>query len=204
VDVICLIAAPRAGSERLSEVLEHFGDLAAFPDAGESLAWLESTALGRGRRVMSFPLFDGDLRADELAERTDTRFVLVVRKQIDTYLDLVCADGRPSLDAGRLAEWLDAQEQWYARWRNLTARRGLPCPVLRYESDIEQAAERVMRRFSAAAGQLGVVLRLPPTFPDLPVPAKPAAPADRVANWATFTRDLFARDLERRAYGYPL
>jgi hypothetical protein len=205
LDVICLIAAPKAGTERLCEVLEHFGDLASFPNAGESLGWLESTALGRGCRVMSFPLFDGDLRVDDLANRPDIRFVLVVRKQIDAYLDLLCADGsKPNLDAKALGEWLTAQERWYDRWRNLLNRRGLPCPVLRYESDIEQPAERVMRRFSAAASQLGVLLKLPTTLPDLPLPPKPPAPIDRVGNWVAFTKDVFALGLERRAYGYPL
>jgi hypothetical protein len=204
LDVICLIAAPRAGTERLCEVLEHFGDLASFRGADESLAALESTALGRGRRVMSFPLFEGDLRADELADRPSTRFILVVRKQIDAYLDLLCTEGAPNLDAGSLGEWLTAQERWYGRWRTLLARRGLPAPVLRYESDIEQPAERLMRRFSAAASQLGIVLKLPTAFPDLPLPARPAPPAERVGNWTAFTKDIFAHGLERRAYGYPL
>lgn len=204
MDVICVIAAPRAGTERLCEVLDQFGDLASFHEAGESQGWLESTALGRGKRVMSFPLFDGDLRADEVAGRPETRFILLVRKQIDSYLDLVCGDGRRDLDAAAFADWLEAQERWYARWRGLVVRRGLPCPVLRYENDIEQPAERVMRRFAAAAGQLGIVLRLPPVFPDLPLPPRPPSPAERAGNWVAFTRDIFARGLERRAYGYPL
>jgi hypothetical protein len=28
--------------------------------------------------------------------------------------------------------------------------------------------------------------------------------ADKVTNWAEFSREIFARGLERRAFGYPI
>ena len=94
--------------------------------------------------------------------------MLVMRRQIDSYVAWRRAAALAALpDAGRLgvkvklnpehfSQWLDAQERWYAHWRDTLKRRFLPCPVLRYEFDIErQPAEAVLRRFAAAAAQLG-------------------------------------------------
>lgn len=202
MDVICLIATPRAGTERLSEVLGNFGDLALLPGLSDSLDAHKAGA--PGRRVLAVPLFDGNIHADEVIDRPDTRFILVVRKQIDCYVDLLCADGRPRLDAVALADWLSAQERWYDSWRNALNRRGLPCPVLRYESDIDQPAAQVLKRFSAAAAQLGIVLKPPVTLAEPAPLVRPAPMSERVGNWTEFSRDIFARGLERRAYGYPL
>jgi hypothetical protein len=200
LDVICLVSAPHAGTERLREVLEQFGDLAAFPNASAALE-----AGAPAKRVTCFPLFDGDLRADELLDRPGLRFMLVVRKQIDCYVELLGGAGeKPALDAEAFAEWLKAQERWYDRWRNALNRRGLPCPVLRYESDIDQPTARALQRFAAGAAQLGIVLKVPAAIDKPDAPAKAIAAMDRVGNWPAFSRALFAKGLERRAFGYPL
>ena len=58
--------------------------------------------------------------------------------------------------------------------------------------------------FAAAAAQLGIILKVPVALekPDALTKAVPAM--NRVGNWPAFSRDLFAKGLERRAFGYPL
>ena len=190
-------------------------------------AWLdalEEAARGRGKRIMSFSLLRGDLANDvierEVATRARLRLVMVVRKQIDSFVSWrrsvelakwqsvgVNADRlRLKLEVEGFERWLDAQEQWFEHWRAYLTRRFLPCPVLRYEVDIDQPADRVLRRFAAAAGQVGIALRLPTTIEERGNELRDSDTglADRVANWAEFNRAIFARGLERRAFGYPI
>ena len=184
---------------------------------------LEGAARERGKRIMSIRLSRGDLDTDvierEIATRARLRFVMVVRKQIDSFVSWrrsveiskwqgvgVSSDRlRLKLDADGFERWLDAQQRWYDHWRDFLNRRFTPCPVLRYEVDIDQPADRVLRRFAAAAGQVGIALRVPATIDDSysHLRDKPESLADRVANWADFNRAIFARGLERRAFGYP-
>jgi hypothetical protein len=190
-------------------------------------AWLDAlaeAARGRGKRIMSFPLLRGDLTPDvieaDVAARPGLRLVLVVRKQIDSFVSwrrsvelgkwrgvgIGAGRVRLKLEVDGFERWLDAQERWYEHWRHYLGRRFMPCPVLRYEVDIDQPPERVLRRFAAAAGQVGIALRLPATIDDSNDDLRDTdkALADRVANWADFNRAIFARGLERRAFGYPI
>ena len=83
----------------------------------------------------------------------------------------------------------------------------LPCPVVRYELDIDQPPERLLRRFASTAAQVGVTLqrrRRTVTHPGLERQDRSKSMIDKVSNWAEFSRDIFARGLERRAFGYPL
>ncbi|HHY48679.1 MAG TPA: hypothetical protein GYA10_02900, partial [Alphaproteobacteria bacterium] len=143
-------------------------------------AWLdalEQAAAAAGKRFLSFRLVNGELPAAtidrDILPRRGLRVVMVVRKQIDAFVswrkavelgkgrDVDTTGMRLTLDADHFARWLDEQERWYDHWRNELGRRFMPCPVLRYELDIDQPAERVLRRFAAAAAQVGVMLRLP-------------------------------------------
>jgi hypothetical protein len=179
-------------------------------------AWLDALAAlaaARGRRVTSFALGRDDLgiEASESAvlSRPGVRALLVVRKQIDSYVERCEAEARGgpvTLDADRFEAWLGAEARWYAHWKTWLGRRFLPAPVLRYETDIDQPAERVLRRFAGAAAQLGITLR-PPALSVEPEGERAAPPAlfvERVANWPAFSRELSARGIERRAFGYPL
>lgn len=230
MDVICLIAAPRAGTHRLCGALGDFEELACHPAPfrqagdGNPSAWLdaaEAAAAAGGKRLMGFGLAPDDLPVEtierEIMPRPGLRAILVVRKQIDAYVSwlrsrylgtMPAAGGarvRVKLDADRFEAWLDAQERWYGHWRDYFARRYLPCPVIRYELDIDQSRERVLRRFAAAAAQVGITLRLPATPGDRDERGSGRALlADKVANWPEFNRRIFARGLERRAFGYPL
>jgi hypothetical protein len=78
--------------------------------------------------------------------------------------------------------------------------------VLRYETHIDQPPEWVLKRFSAAAAQLGITLRLPAeiTVPGLERQDRVKALADKVSNWPEFSRAIIAKGLEKRAFGYPL
>lgn len=234
MDAICLIGAPHAGIEQLGEVLGNFQDLAvcrgvfshqagaADESPGAVLDTLEESARELGKRLMCFSLFRGELTIEaierEIMPRPGLRLVMVVRKQIDSFVHwrravelgrlsgIAGAAVRLKLDAASFAQWLDAEARWYEHWRSYLARRSLPSPILRYETDIDQPAERVLRRFSAAAGQVGITLRPPPVAqsPEAPPASETAPIADLVANWVEFNREIFARGLERRAFGYPI
>jgi len=264
LDAICLIAAPRTGTNHLCEVLKNFADLAPYLDLFEPngthgvepgawpllrrltgidfadnrdprliafvhehpSAWLdvlEIAAKDKGKRVMSYKLFHHHMPCEtverEIMPRQGMRAMMVVRRQIDSYVSWrkavelgkwqgVDTTGmRLDLDAGRFAEWLDAQERWYDHWRNYLNRRFLPCPVLRYESDIDrQPAEAVLRRFAAAAAQLGITLRPPGTVTVGGLERQDRARniGDKVSNWTEFSREVFKRGLEKRAFGYPI
>jgi hypothetical protein len=145
--------------------------------------------------------------------RVGLRAIMVVRKQIDSYIALRRAEeethgrsGAVTLDVDRFDAWLGAQERWYDHWRTYLMRRFLPCPVLRYETDIDQPADRVLKRFAGAAAQLGVTLRVPANIADTGAGREPppGPMVERVANWPAFSRELSARGIERRAFGYPL
>jgi hypothetical protein len=64
----------------------------------------------------------------------------------------------------------------------------------------------LLRRFASTAAQVGVTL-IPPadvTHPGLERQDRSKSMIDKVSNWAEFSRDIFSRGLERRAFGYPL
>ncbi len=263
MDAICLIAAPRTGTNHLSEVLHNLGDMAPYREVFESdgvhgtdsqtwpllrertgiafinhkdkrliafaherpaelLDALEAAARSQGKRVMSFKLFRDNLPLElierEVMPRLGLRPMFVVRKQIDSYIswrkavELGIWQGadttgmRLRLDADRFQGWLIQQEHWYAHWRAYFERRFTPAPVLRYELDIDQPAERVLKRFAAAAAQVGITLRPPATIVNQGLERQDRARsmAEKVTNWAEFSREIFARGLERRAFGYPL
>ena len=263
MDTICLIAAPRTGTNHLCEVLRNFPDLASYhglfePDGPHGIdeaswpllrqltgidfanlrdralieyvharpgAWLDAVAeaaQSQRKRVMSFKLVHGDLPIEtierEIVSRPGLRLVIVVRRQVDSYVswrkavELGRSRGvdttgmRLKLDADRFEDWLSQQEGWYSHWRGLLSRRSLPCPVVRYEIDIDIPLERVLRRFAAAAAVVGVTLKAPPAITEhgLERQDKAKAVSDKVTNWAEFSREIFSRGLERRAFGYPL
>jgi hypothetical protein len=264
VDAICLIAAPRTGTNHLCEVLKNFPDLASYLEVFENdgahgidpVTWpllrrltgveftnhrdprliafthehpgrwldaLEEAAAAAGKRLMSFKIFRHNLPIEpierEIMPRPGMRVMMVLRKQIDSYVSwrkavelgkwqgIDTTGMRITLDADRFTEWLDLQERWYDHWRNYLSKRFLPCPVLRYELDIDnQPPDRMLRRFAAAAGQVGVFLRAPTSIahPGLERQDKGKSLADKVTNWTEFSREIFARGLERRAFGYPI
>jgi hypothetical protein len=263
LDAICLITAPRTGTNHLCEVLRNFEDVAIYREVFESdgvhgtdsgtwallrqltgvdfinhkdkrliafaqekpaelLEALEAAAKSQGKRVMSFKLFRNNLPLEviegQIMPRHGLRAVFIVRKQIDSYIswrkavELGIWQGADTtgmllpLDADRFQGWLVQQEQWYRHWKAYLERRFMPIPVLRYETDIDQPPERVLKRFSAAAAQVGITLRPPAavTHSGLERQDRARSLADKVSNWAEFSREIFARGLERRTFGYPL
>ena len=174
-------------------------------------AWLDAIeAADQGKRLMVFSLTPDDLAAEgasAVLERPGVRVVMVMRKQIESYVASLAGEAagtRVTLDIDLFEQWLGVQERWYAHWRAWLARRFLPCPVLRYETDIDQPADRVLRRAAAAAAQVGVTIRMPAAL-DATAARPPRRPLDEsVDNWAGANREIFARGLERRAFGYPI
>jgi len=189
-------------------------------------AWLdvlEIVARDAGKRVMAFALHHDDLEPwlveREIMARAGLRVVLVMRRQVDSFvawrraaaLAQLCDSGtvglRLKLQPDDFCLWMEAQERWYGLWRDYLRRRSLPCPVLRFESDIDrQPPAAVQRRFAAAAAQLGVTLRppAPAAGRDVPPPVRVGALAGDVRNWTAFSAEIFRRGLEKRAFGYPL
>ncbi len=263
MDSICLITAPRTGTNHLSEILRNFNEVAPYREVFESdgvhgtdsrtwpllrertgidfinhkdkrligfarerpaelLDALEAAARSEGKRVISFKIFNNNLPLElierQIMPRHGLRVILIVRKQIDSYISWRKATtlgiwqgadttGLPlTLDADRFQGWLIQQEQWYAHWKSWLERRFMPVPVLHYETDIDQPVERVLKRFAVAAAQVGITLRAPAAiaYPGLERQDKARSLADKVSNWAEFSREIFARGLERRTFGYPI
>ncbi|MDB5541623.1 MAG: hypothetical protein JWQ89_3350 [Devosia sp.] len=232
LDTICLITGPRTGANHLMSLGDNLAELKTFPDLFESLAEriepdsvLERAAAeaqaGR-KRVLAFKLWHDTLEAETVERmvlsRPGVRVIFVVRRQIDAYVSWCKAielgqwQGvdtsalQLTLDADDFALWLDAQERWYDRWRNWLNRRFLPCPILRYETDIDQPAEWALKRFASAAAQVGVTLRVPAAlhFTGLVKQDRVRAAADKADNWPAFSKAIVARGLEKRAFGYPV
>ena len=232
LDTICLVASPRTGANHLMSVLGNFAELCAFPDLyvslGERLepqpvferAAAEATA--RSKRVMAFKLWPDSLPIETveatILSRSGVRLVLVMRRQIDAYVSwckaimlgqwqgIDTSDERLTLDPADFAAWLDTQERWYDHWQNYLNKRFLPCPVLRYEAHIDQPPERVLKRFAAAAAQVGITLRVPTEIVSTGLERQDRikAVAEKVSNWPEFSRAIIAKGLEKRAFGYPL
>lgn len=232
LDTICLITGPRTGANHLMQLGGNLAELKTFPELFESLAEriepdhvLDRAvveAQAERKRVLTFKLWHDTLEADTVEQlvlsRPGVRVIFVVRRQIDAYVSWCKAISvhkwhgidtsavRLTLDADDFAAWMEAQERWYDRWRNWLNRRFLPCPILRYETDIDQPPEWALRRFSAAAAQVGVTLRVPAalTTTGLVKQDRIKAAADKVDNWPAFSKALVARGLEKRAFGYPV
>jgi len=232
LDTVCLISSPRTGANQLLSLCDNLAEAQAFPALFSTLAErlapeaaiaaaTEATRAA-GKRVMAFKLWHDMLPLEQatglVADRPGVRLVLVLRRQIDAYLSWC--------KAIELGQWhgadtsglkltvaiedfvffMEAQERWFAHWQAWLARRYLPVPILRYETDIDQPPEWALRRLSAAAGQLGVTLRVPAklTSTGLTKQDRVKAAADKVSNWPQFSRELTARGLEKRAFGYPI
>ncbi|HQZ11336.1 MAG TPA: hypothetical protein PK286_00490 [Devosia sp.] len=183
---------------------------------------LEQATAAQGKRFMSFRLLDQHLPTgaalDALMSHAGLRVVMVVRKQIDAYVswrkgselnrwrDVDTTGFQPELDADHFERWLDGQQHWYEMWRSHLSRNYLPAPIVRYELDIDQPPEQIARRFVAIAAQVGVALKTPATLMHrgLMKQDRSTSAFDKVRNWTEFSREIFSRGLERRAFGYPL
>lgn len=232
LDTICLITGPRTGANHLMRLGGNLAELKSFPELFSSLAEriepdhvLDRAAAetqAERKRVLTFKLWHDTLEAETVEQmvlsRPGVRVIFVVRRQIDAYVswckaisvhqwqDIDTSGVRLSLDVNDFAAWMEAQERWYDRWRNWLNRRFLPCPILRYETDIDQSPISTLRRFSAAAAQVGVTLRVPAALgtTGLVKQDRIKAAADKTDNWPAFSRALVARGLEKRAFGYPV
>lgn len=232
LDTICLITGPRTGANHLMQLGGNLAELKSFPELFNSLAEriepdhvldrAAAEAQAERKRVLTFKLWHDTLEAETVEHmvlsRPGVRVIFVVRRQIDAYVswckaisvhqwqDVDTSAVRLNLDANDFAAWMDAQERWFDRWRNWLNRRFLPCPILRYETDIDQPPVSALRRFSAAAAQVGVTLRVPATLntTGLVKQDRIKAAADKVDNWPAFSRALVAQGLEKRAFGYPV
>jgi hypothetical protein len=232
LDSLCLITGPRTGANHLMRLGGNFAELKSFPELFGSLAEriepdhvLDQAAAQtrtEHKRALAFKLWHDTLEAETVEQlvlsRSGVRVIFVLRRQIDAYVSWCKAISlhkwqgvdtsavRLTLDIADFAAWMDAQERWYDRWRNWLNRRFLPCPMLRYETDIDQPPEWALRRFASAAAQVGVTLRVPAALPiaGLVKQDRIKAAADKVDNWPAFSRALVAEGLEKRAFGYPV
>jgi hypothetical protein len=231
LDTVCLISSPRAGANHLMSLCDNLAEAHAFPELFQSLAArlapeeaIEGAAAitrASGKRVMLFKLWPDTLPLDiasVVAARPGTRLVLVVRRQIDAYVSWCKAielgqwqgvDTSTMKIAVAIEDFIgfmEAEESWFKHWQGWLARRYLPAPVLRYETDIDQPPEWALKRLAAAAAQVGVTMRVPQTLSStgLTRQDRVRAVAEKISNWPEFSRELRVRGLERRAFGYPL
>ena len=232
LDTVCLVSSPRTGANHLLSLCDNLAEAQTFPHLFETLAErlapeaavaaaTEATRAA-GRRVIVFKLWHDMLPLEQaisaVADRPGVRLVLVMRRQIDAYLSwckaIELGQWRDADTSGLklhasiadFVAFMEAQESWFAHWQSWLSRRYLPVPVLRYETDIDQPPEWALKRLSAAAAQLGVTLRVPAALASSGrvKQDRVKAAADKLSNWPEFSRELTARGLEKRAFGYPL
>lgn len=229
MDGITVITGPRTGAGHLFALLENFeavapgGGLLAETTQDASgrldLFELEARAAGRSLIVLkATSALSREFVEREMLGRPGMRAIFVVRRMIDSYVSLAKATAldawrdvdltpvKVKLDAERFARWLEGQEAWFGHWKAWLERRGLPLPILRYETHLSVPPESVLRRFQAAAGQVGISVRMPLSFPHtgLTRQDREKAVAFKVRNWPEFSRLLGEMGLERRAFGYPI
>ena len=190
-------------------------DVGARMDAAEAEARAEGKSLLVIKATSAMPR---EIVERELLGRTGMRAVMVVRRQIDAYVSLAKATAlgafrdrdltgvKVRLDPAHFAAWLDEQEDWYGHWQEWLLRRSFPAPILRYETHLAGPAESALRRFVAAAAQVGITVRVPAALPHggLVRQDRETAAASRVRNWVEFSKALVERDIEKRAFGYPI
>lgn len=229
MDGVTVITGRRTGAGHLFALLRNF-DAVAPHDAlltddlqdisGRiDLAELEARAESRSLLVLkATSALPRDLVERELLARPGMRAIFVLRRSIDTYVSLAKATAldawrdtdltpvKVKLDAGRFANWLEQEEQWYGHWKAWLEKRAFPLPVLRYETHLNVPVESVLRRFAMAVAQVGITLRMPLSFPaeGLIRQDREKAVAFKVRNWPEFSRALIQMGIEKRAFGYPL
>ena len=229
MDAITIITGERTGAGHLFALLRNIEAAAprdglfadGYADATARLDAAEAEARAEGRSLLVVKAISTMPRAvveRELLGRTGMRAVVVVRRLIDAYVSLAKATAldafrdrdlthvKVRLDPAHFAAWLDGQEDWYGHWQEWLLRRSFPVPILRYESHLSVPPEAVLRRFAAAAAQVGITVRLPATLPHagLVKQDRETAAASRVKNWPEFSRALVERGIEKRAFGYPI
>ena len=232
LDSLCLITSPRTGANHLMQLGENLAELQSFPELfaafgdrlepANALDMATAAASAAHKRVLVFKLWPDmlpvELLEHSILDRPGVRLVFVVRRQIDAYLSwckaielqqwrgIDTSGLRLTLDIDDFTAWMDMQQRWFDHWRSWLERRYLPSPILRYETDIDQPPASVLKRFAAAAAQVGVTLRVPAvlTTTGLERQDRIRVAADKASNWSEFSKALVQRGLEKRAFGHPV
>jgi hypothetical protein len=226
---ITIVTTPRSGAGHLFALLHNFEDaaprddlfVAGYDDLSSKLDQAETEARAAARTVLVVKATSAvprEVMERELLSRVAMRAVFVVRRQIDAYVSLAKAMAmdawrdtdltgvKVKLDPARFARWMEAEEAWYAHWKAWLERRAYPIPIVRYETDLTLPGDGPLRRFAAAADQVGLTLRVPAklTHEGLKKQDRERAAAFRVRNWSEFSKAIGEMGLEKRAFGYPI
>jgi hypothetical protein len=229
VDGVTVITGPRTGAGHLFALLANIEAVApgdglfdeSTQDAGGRIDLFELEARAAGKSLIALkatPALSRDFVEQQMLARPGMRVIFVVRRLIDSYVSLAKAAAldawrdtdltpvKVKLDAERFGKWMVEQEAWYVHWKGWLERRGLPLPILRYETHLSVPAESVLRRFQSTMAQVGITVRLPASFPHagLKRQDREKAVAFKVKNWPEFSRALSAMGIEKRAFGYPI
>lgn len=229
MDAITIITGPRTGAGHVLALMNNIEAAAprdglfadGHADAGGRLDLAELEARGAGKSLLVTKVTSALPRetVEAILNRPDMRAVIVVRRQIDSFVSLAKAMGmgawrdtdltrvKVKLDAARFAGWMEEQEAWYAHWKQWLERRSFPVPVLRYETHIQGLpADTVLRRLGNAAAQVGITMRVPAELPHpgLVRQDRERTVAFKVKNWPDFSKGLVERGIEKRAFGYPI
>jgi LPS sulfotransferase NodH len=227
MQAITVITGPRTGAGHLLALLENFeavaprdGLFASGVDVSAAFDGAEREAMTAGKSLLvvkatsTLPI----AATEALLGRPNMGAIVVVRRQIDAFVSLAKATAmgawrdtdlssvKVHLDAARFESWMAIEAAWYAHWKTWLERRGLPVPILRYETQLTSPPDAILRHFAAAAGQLGIVLRAPRTLTTqgLKRQDNASAAAFKVRNWVEFSKALQSHGLEKRAFGYPI
>jgi hypothetical protein len=229
LDGILVITGQRSGAGHLFALLENLPEIAArddlFPetlrDAPGRIDLAEIEARAELKRVIALKATTSiprEMVEQDILSRPGMRAMFVVRRQIDAYVSLAKATAmdvwrdadtsgiKVKLDIDRFARWLDDETDWYAHWIAWLEKRHYPTPTLRYETHLMVPPESALRRFVAAAAQVGISLKVPAALPHAGLKQQDLgkAAAFKVANWPEFSKALIERGLEKRAFGYPI
>lgn len=230
MDSVAIITGPRTGAGHVLSLLHNIEAAAprdglfdtGHDDAAARLAVAEEQAAAAGKSLLVFKVtshLPRDVVERDILDRPGMRAIVIVRRQIDAYVSLAKAmalnawrdtdltNVKVKLDAASFAAWMEAQEAWYAHWKQWLERRSFPVPVIRYETQIQALpGETVLRRFGASISQVGLTMRIPEALPHpgLTRQDRQRTVAFKVKNWPDFSRGLGERGIEKRAFAYPI
>ncbi len=125
-----------------------------------------------GSRAVSVKIFQDHLPRDVIEEQfgraNDTRFLIVRRRPIDTYISYQKAlhtqawilkettDIRPALDVQDFLDWHSNRSDWFAFVDAMVARHGRPSVGVNYEDDILTTDAATLRQLRTKLRSLGL------------------------------------------------
>ncbi|MDH3704904.1 MAG: hypothetical protein OES57_02490 [Acidimicrobiia bacterium] len=169
--------------------------------------------------IVATKLFPGHLErplvGEHVVHRGDVVPIILRRRVIDCYASRLKAkavnawwghdttDVEVHADIENFARWIIGPQRWYRWCRDAIEQAGRPVHLMTFETDIEPGSQHTRTFIEQALRAHGLELDAPPhKIHRERRQDTNEHPADRIANWPDFERELERRDLLDLANGY--